>query len=55
MLTIDEVKKYCRDVGASVCVGTKSEKAQKVLDIMTEQMPPILKACPRVGKTLKIK
>lgn len=39
----------------SVFFGTKREHAQKVLDIMTNQMPPILKACPRVGKILKVK
>ena len=38
-----------------VCMGTKGEQAQRVLDIMTEQIPPILKSCPRVGKTLKVK
>jgi len=48
------VNRFTRSI-KDVCVGTKCEQAQKVLDIMTEQIPPILKACPRVGKTLKVK
>ena len=48
------VNRFVRSI-KDICVGTKSEQAQKVLDIMKKQVPPILKACPRVGKTLKVK
>lgn len=37
------------------CIGTKSEQAQQLLDVMVEQVPRILKACPRVANTIKVR
>ena len=35
--------------------GSPSEQAEKMLGIMVEQIPPILKKCPRVGGVLCVK
>ena len=40
---------------SGVCAGSDAEQAKRVLQIMTEQIPVILKKCPRVAKALGVK